>query len=104
MATVNLNQSVVTFFTGAKPFAIVTVQYSSTSHSTTGYNTVALPVTFAEITSINISPSQNIWSVNLFAANVQRIISGNIVKYITYTNGAVSAVGEGFITVMGYID
>ena len=103
-ATVNLDQRVVTFFTGAKPFTIVNLQYASQTHSTTGYNTISLPVTFAEITSIHITPSQNAWSSNLFAANVQLINSGNIVKYITYTGGAVGAIGQGYITVQGYTD
>jgi hypothetical protein len=104
MATVSLDQRVVTFFTGYKPFTIVTLEYSSTSHSTTGYNTVALPVTFAEITSITITPSQNLWSTTLFAANVQRLASGNIVQYITYVNGVIGAPGQGYVTVMGYTD
>jgi hypothetical protein len=103
-ATVNVSQTSVTFFTGHKPFTIVTVPYGSTSFSTTDYNTIALPVTFADITSITITPAQNSWSTNLFAANVRTLNSGNIVQFITYNNGTVSPVGAGYIAVMGYTD
>jgi hypothetical protein len=98
------NLEVITFFTGAAPFTIVTVRYSNLSHSTTDYNTLALPVNFAGITSIMAQSTQQIWSPSLYAVNVKAISSGNIVQYITYSDGTVTAVGEGYITVMGYTD
>jgi len=104
MATVNLDQKVVTFFTGYKPFAIVTVAYSSQSHSTTGYNTISLPVNFASITSITAQATQGNWSSAFYAVNVKGVSSGNTVQYITYANGSISPTGAGFVTVMGYID
>jgi hypothetical protein len=93
---------VVTFFTGAKPFTIVNIPYGSQTFSTTDYNTIVLPVTFAGITSVTITPAQNEWSASLFAANVRALGSGNIVQFITYVNGTISAGGQGYITVMGY--
>jgi hypothetical protein len=104
MATVNSSQNVVTFFTGSKPFAIVTAKYSSQSHSTTGYNNLALPVNFASIMSITAQATQGTWSNNFYAVNVKGITSGNTVQYITFSNGQASPIGEGYITVMGYID
>jgi hypothetical protein len=107
IATVSGTTSeVITFFTGHKPFTITTVSYDITC-SQTDYNYIPLPVTYAGIVSINVTPTTYSWSNNMRYVLTQATGSGNVVpiscfESVTGTAPALATSAAGNITVMGY--